>query len=141
MTFIEVIFKIGVTITVGVLIYWQLAFLKWVWPTQIDVKATLCKFIDKAAHKTDVIATRDPNKIYQEGKSVGNVIGKVEVKDNIVSFTRIGETSNLSRGDPFEYGRDKYKIMRVENAVRLDFFQKGDTHTDVLVNVECMKVQ
>jgi hypothetical protein len=141
MTFLEISFKICVTIVIGIVIYWQVVFLKWLWPSHIDVKATLSKFVREAAPKKDVIATRDPNKIYQNGLPVGNVIGGVKEVDDTTVFEKISETSDLKRDAPFEFKRDKLKIIKIEQVSAVDISNLTGSHEAVLKDVVCKRAQ
>jgi hypothetical protein len=141
MTFLEILFKIGVTLVIGILIYWQVAFLRWLWPSHIDVRATFSKFIREAAPKKDVIATRDPDKIYQDGLPVGNVIGSVKEVDGAIVFEKVSETSALKKDAPFEFKRDRLQIIRVGQTSAVDISDLTGSHQAVLKDVVCRRLQ
>ena len=69
----EIVFKVAITAVLLCFMYYQLVFLRGVWRSQIDPGATIGRILDTLKPKTDVIATRDQNKIYQDGKVVGEV--------------------------------------------------------------------
>jgi len=141
MNLLEILFKIGLTLAIAVIVYWQIVFLKWLWPTQIDVKATLSQFVKQAAPKIDTIAIRDPNKIYQNGKEVGNIIGEVKNENDTIIFQKISETTNLDKKQPFDYKRDKYKIIKIKKSARLDISSSFGQLKDALTNVVCEKIK
>ncbi len=141
MGLLEILFKVGVTIVVAIIIYWQVAFLRWLWPSHIDVRATFSKFIRETAPKKDVIATRDPGKIYQNGLPVGNVIGSVRKVDDTTVFEMISETSDLKRDAPFEFRRERLQIIRVGRVSGVDISNLTGSHEAVLRDVVCKRVQ
>jgi hypothetical protein len=141
MTLLEILFKACVTLVVVVVIYWQVVFLKWLWPSHIDVKATFSRFVREAAPKTDVIATREPNRIYQDGMPVGNVVGIVkEIGDNTV-FEKISETSDLKRNLPFEFKRATYRIVKIGRTSAVDISDLTGSHEAVLAEVVCQRMK
>ena len=129
----QVLFKIIVTILVGFFLYRL-----WCW--DIDVKKTLQKPIKKVL-LTDVIVKRDPMKIYQDGKEVGDVTGEVKTIDNSIIFVQISNTAGLKRDLPFEYQGQKLKITKVGPPTGLKFDIGRPTRMDVLPDVECEMVR
>ncbi|MBN1507564.1 MAG: hypothetical protein JW955_12000 [Sedimentisphaerales bacterium] len=69
----------------------------------MDVRATFSKFIREAAPRKDVIATRDPDRIYQNGLPVGNIVGSVREVDGDMIFEKTSEASALKKDAPFEF--------------------------------------
>jgi hypothetical protein len=140
----EAVFKIVITGVILCIIYFEVIFLRGVWRSQIDPAATVSRIIEALKPKTtEVIATRDPNKIYQDGKVVGDVTGQINERDNIVTFTRILNTSALKTDQPFEYRRLRLKIVRI--GTRSGFYVgRNDTETtsgtDVLTDVVCERL-
>jgi hypothetical protein len=141
MNIAELALKIGITIVVVVFMYYQLAFLKWTWFNQIDPKQTFSRFLKKATPSAEVIATRDPNKIYQNGNPVGNITGNVTIKDNNIIFEKLIETSALERNIPFEYKRDTYKIIKIEQEIGAEISNITGFNKNVLKNVVCEKMK
>jgi len=139
MSFLEILFKIGTTVVIIVAIFWQLLFVKWLWVNQVDLKATFSRFIKLTALKSDIIATRDPNKIYQQGKPVGIVAGQITEKGDTVIFKKLIETTNLNRKEPFEYKRDKCKIVSIGSLSVLDISNSSGVRMGVLRNIVCQK--
>ena len=70
---LENLFK--VTLTVVFTAVW-LAGVRWVWTHQLDPIATVQRLIRKPFKAPEWVATREPNKIYQNGNVVGEVIGR-----------------------------------------------------------------
>jgi hypothetical protein len=140
----EIIFKSSITIAVLGLFYLQFTFLKWLWPTQIDVKATCSRWFKQSSLQTDSIVARDPNKIYQNSNPVGDITGEVEEKENSIIFKQLSNTASLNRNMPFEYKRNIYKIKRIKNQIGLKIGVTNtgiDQKTGVLENVICEKLQ
>ncbi|GEM_PF-4992242 len=136
----EILFKVAITAAVTCLIYYQLVFLRGVWRSQVDPGATIGRIIDTFKPKTDVIATRDQNKIYQVGKAVGDVSGAVTEEGATVKFTRILNTSGLAVNQPFEYRRLRLKIRSIGARAGMYVNQTDAgaiTGTDVLSDVVC----
>lgn len=104
---IEFIFKLVTTIIFVFILYW-------LWTHQIDMKDTFLSPIKKIIEKPiDWIETRDSNAIYQNDKIVGNITGAVTEVDNKLIFTEICNTSALNRSMPFEYRREKLKVIKI----------------------------
>jgi len=139
----ETVFKIVITCVILCVIYFEVIFLLGVWRSQIDPAATVSRILDTLKPKAEMIATRDPNKIYQGGKAVGDVSGQISEHDNNVTFTHILNTSTLKVDQPFEYRRLRLKIVRV--GTRSGFYVgQNDTEitsgTAVLSNVVCERL-
>jgi len=139
-TLMEMSFKIIVTIVAVAILFF---FLRWMWKSQIDLKATSYRIIKKFIPWTETIATREPNKIYQNGKAVGIVTGKIETQNDIVIFEELCETGELNQDIPFEYQRQKLQIISVKTTTGMKIVtsQKGSQiKKSVLSNVACKKV-
>ena len=137
----EILFKIIITIAAIVILFF---FLRWIWKSQIDIKATSYRIIKKFIPGTDTIATRDPNKIYQNGKAVGIVTGKIETQNDIVIFEELCETEELNQDIPFEYQRQKLQIIKIESITGLKVITSNEgsqTRKSVLSNVVCREIQ
>lgn len=144
MNIIEILFKIAVTVIIIIGIYVQALFLRWLWPTQIDIKATFSRIIRKASPETDVFATRDPNKIYQNGESVGDVTGDIVDEGNQIIFRQLSNTSKLNQKLAFEHKRDSYQILKIEKTtgLKIDMSNHSTSQaTAVLENVYCKKLE
>ncbi len=140
----ETLLKIGITLVICVLIYYQVTFLKWTWSTQIDPKATFARFLKKAKPEVDVIAIRDPNKIYQNGNVVGEVTGSVENTEGFIIFKQLCETTNLDRNAPFEHKRDKYQIVKITRSIGMKIVASttnSEQKTAVLEDIFCKKIE
>ena len=134
-----------------VLFIWGVGILSFVWSSQIDTKETLWRMLKRLISPpkvAEVIAIRDPNRIYQNGKEVGNVTGPVDIKNDVVIFHKLSETSKLDEGRPFEYKEDHLKIISV--GPRIGRQMTGTTSDsgklltteqhDVIENVNCKKL-
>jgi hypothetical protein len=131
----ETIFKIAITAVVLSVIYYQLLFVRTVWKSQIDPRATIARWIKKLQPEDSVIATRDPTKIYQSGKAVGDVTGSVSTDGPKVVFKQLSNTGDLRADQPFEYQRSKLKIVSVASRVGMlvNMTESGSIHRkDVL---------
>lgn len=93
----------------------------------------------EAGVETNTEPIRDPNKIYQNDGSVGDVIGEVEEKGDVVIFKQLNNTGNLNRNIPFEYKNHTYQILRIETQIGIKI---GSTNggVGVLENVICKKL-
>jgi hypothetical protein len=132
----ELLFKIGVTLIFAVLIYYQILFVGGVWRSQVDAKATIARWLQKLSPETDVIATRDPKKIYQNGLSVGDITGEVQEQDSKVVFSELSETGSLKGGQPFEWKRHRLRVISIESTIILDL-SGGSPRNNVLKKVVC----
>ena len=140
----ETLLKIGITIVVCLLIYYQIVFLKWTWSTQIDPKATFSRLLKKATPDIEVIATRDPNKIYQDGNIVGEITGAIETKGDIIIFKQLSETSKLNRYAPIEHRRDKYQIVKITRSIGMKTVVSNtgsEQKSAVLEDIFCKKLK
>src|SRR5262249_29889035 len=137
----EVLFKI-VLIVVATFLY--VISVRWVLVHQVDPRMTLSRLARKARDKVespkDWIATREPNKIYQNGQAVGDVIGPVEKKQGRVHFAQLANTT-LDLGKPFEYQRERLKIHSVGMLAGTMIDAQSKTSTRVLKDVLCERVK
>jgi hypothetical protein len=91
----EVLSKIGLTLFFTVV--WLIA-LHWIWTSHIDPRATISRFLHKTTAPPEWVATRESDKIYQDGKVVGDVLGAVEREGLTVRFAQIANTSSFDQG-------------------------------------------
>lgn len=91
--------------------------LHWTWTSQIDPMATFQKFVGKKPQIADVVVTRDPNKLYQDGNTVADVTGPVEINNGTIILKQIANASALDREKPIEYRRMKLKVVRVGHII------------------------
>ncbi len=134
------IFYKGIIILV-VLIFWfypGYLFLRMIWKSQIDPKATCSRIVTFFSPPSEIIATRDPAKIYQNGKDVGNITGEVETKNGITIFHQICNTSQLKQKLPFEYKKETFKI--IDCGAEFDIKGGSPIKTNVLEGVTCEKM-
>ncbi len=144
MGILEVTLKVGVTLVVLVGIVYGFRFIAWTWSSQIDMKETFSRFLKKAAPNPEMIATRDPNKIYQGGTPVGDVTGEIISRSDDVVFRELTNTEALDRSMPFEHRREKYRIVHVGSMAGLHITM-SNTSTEqkrgVLKDVVCAIVR
>ncbi len=133
----EIFIKIIITLVVIIV---SLKILLWTWTSQIDPKATLQKYFNNKPKIADIVVTRDPNKIYQNRSSVGDVTGSVQTKDEQVIFAEITNTSSLKYNEPFEYQRVKLKIVKVGEMIGLQSDGRT-TKQSVIKDVVCEKIK
>jgi len=138
---VELLFKlIGSIILTGLYIF----VLCWLWSHHIDVKKTIVEpFKKKIENPVDWIATRDCNAIYQDANVVGNITGDVKEVDDKFVFTEICNTSNFNVNIPFEYKREKLKVVKVGSMIGL--FSSATNHGtevkhNVMKNIVCEKI-
>lgn len=145
MNLLEILFKIGTSTLVIIAICWQGFFIKWLWSNQIDLKATFGRIIKLSAPKTDVIAIREHNKIYQNGNVVGNIVGKIEITSDNLIFEKLTDTKLLNKSIPFEYKYDRYIFVKQKSAsgmsIHMSAEGKSTIEEGVLQNVMCKKVK
>lgn len=139
----EIGIKIAITAIVLALIYGQLFFLRGVWRSHIDPKETASKLIKSLILESNVIATRQVDKIYQNGQVVGTVAGNVGKTDDGVTFQHLCETAHLDREHPIEYGRRTLRITGFKgfSMQRLVINQDGSSaiRSDTLDEVVCVE--
>jgi hypothetical protein len=87
------------------------------------------------------VATRESNKIYQNGNVVGEVIGPVQEQDSIIRFEKLANTGALNKGVVFQYQRHSLKIRHIGRAVALQSFPGEAPVMAVLEDVVCEKVR
>jgi len=109
----EILIKIGVTLVIFGLIFGEVKFVKWIWGSQIDPKATFSRIVARLSPETDLVATRDPTKIYVEGEIAGTVSGEIIEDNGQVKFATIEGATSVGIGSQFEYKRDKFKIVNI----------------------------
>lgn len=115
----EILLKVAVTAVVVCLIYYQVVFLRTLWRSQLDPGATFSRVLGKLKLQSDIIAIREPNKIYQNGQVVGEVLGHVETKENRVKFQQLVNTTGLRADRPVEYQRLRLRIVAVRKRTGL----------------------
>jgi len=132
------VFYKGIIILV-VLIFWfypGYLFLKMIWKSQIDPKATCSRIVTFLAPLSEMIATRNPKKIYQDGKEVGNITGKVVSANDRIIFEEVCDTGELNIGEPFEYERYKLKVTHIDEVIGIKMGMP--TKKDVKRGMKCM---
>jgi hypothetical protein len=137
----ELLFKVFLTIVV---LFFSIGSLKWIWRSQIDVKETGRKLLETPQKSMDWVVTREPDKIYQNGKVVGDVSGPVEDADEYIKFQELSETSALNQNAFFEYQRYKLKIKQIESITGMKTYvsnEKSYVKRSLLSNVVCEKIK
>ena len=125
-----------------------LAAVRWVWTSQLDAVATVQRLIRKPFKAPDWVATREPDKIYQGGKVVGEVTGLVEEQGATVRFAQLANTSSLDQAKDFQYQRFTLRIRQIGSVFGMKAQTRASgsgvtsqTLTAVLENVVCEKVR
>ena len=92
-----------------------IVFLIWIWNHQIDTIETFKGYFrEKSKETVGWIATRDENKIYQEGSEVGKIIGEIKKIDGNYLFPEIHNSLALDSSKNFNYRRHIYRIIQIE---------------------------
>lgn len=142
MSFFELPFKIILTLVVILLCF---GFLRWIWTHQIDPIETIKRLGKRKAQETlDIFATRDQNAIYQGGIIVGKVSGNVDEVDSKIIFREIFDTSNLNQDLPFEYRRDRLRIISIGSFTGMDIKMvdgKSTIKHNVIKDVVCERIK
>lgn len=108
-----------------------------IWGNQVMWPDTLGRLIGQPAEMAnEMIQTRNPNFIYQDGVAVGEATPPVMESENKVVFSRLHNTSKLKRDAPFEYKKYRLKIVSIKTKGGTEFNTK-QTYRDVLIQVEC----
>jgi hypothetical protein len=105
----ETLTKIVLTVAVVAL---TAGTLRWIWTHQIDLWATGEKWV-RGAVEPDWIATRDPAKLYQDGRVVADVRGEVERDEHWVMFRRLVNVDGLDHAKVIQHGRSTLRIRRI----------------------------
>jgi len=108
--------------------------------SHVDLKETVQRWFRRIAPGKDVIATRDLNAIYQDGRVVGSVTGAIEQGNGVVIFRQLAETSEFRRDQLFQHGRQSYRVLKIgsETVMKLTATPTGSTSRNaVLEDVVC----
>ena len=117
---------------------------RWVWTNQLDPRATVSRFSEKTLALPEWVATRDPNKLYQNGRAVGDVTGTVDQRDGQVRFVQLANTTDFDRSKPFEYQRLTLRVQSLGAIIGMksEVSDQGSrVLTAVLENVSCTVVK
>ena len=135
--FVRLLITIIVVIVILVVVVPLIRFVWQTWNNPIDLKETVRRWFKS---QSEIIAVRDPKKIYQNGKEVGSVTGRVEERnDDSIIFYELCETSELRRDHPFEYQNKTLKITKIGSEIRLKI--GTPVKKNVLKDVVCKKLQ
>jgi hypothetical protein len=135
---LENLFK--VTLSVLFTAVW-LVGVRWVWTHQLDPVATVQRLMRKPFKAPEWVATREPNKIYQNGNVVGEVIGPVQEQDSIIRFEKLANTGALNKEVVFQYQRHNLQIRQIGAAYQMQFVPGAAPAIAVLEKVVCEKVR
>jgi len=130
----ELVFKIAAT---AVLVIIPLYCILWLWGQHVDLRQTWRNIVKRCSPvNRDIIATRDLKKIYQGGKEVGNITGKVTTEEESIVFEEVCDTGGLNISEPFEYGRYRVKVAHIDKLIGI---QMGNpVKKDVKRGMKCM---
>jgi hypothetical protein len=137
---LENLFK--VTLSVVFTAVW-LVGVRWVWTHQLDPVATAQRLMRKPFKAPEWVATREPNKFYQNGSVVGEVVGPVQEQDSnsIILFEKLANTGALKKDAVFQYQRYNLQIRQIEHTYQMQFNPGAAPMMAVLENVVCEKVR
>jgi len=128
----QLLVKVLVTIVFILYVTPAVLILYRVWTRPINLQQMLCNWF---ASKSQVIPTRDPKKIYQNGKEAGNITGDVSKTDDFIVFAEVCDTGNLDIENPFEYKDYTLKVTHIDKVTGLKF---GDpVKRDVKTVMKC----
>jgi hypothetical protein len=150
--FIKLLISVIVVIVFLLLNVWGIQILRFVWSSQIDTKETFWRSMKRfisLPKVSEVIVVRDPNKIYQNGKEVGDVVGQVKIEDTFIVFEMLTQTIDLKENLPFEYRKDRLRIKSVKkrvgrhigSTVSKDGKMITQEYRDVMEDVTCQVLQ
>ena len=125
-----------------IIIFFAGKALHWTWSSHIDPKATIQKYFNKEPKISEIVVTRDPNKIYQDGNAVADIIGQVQQTENGILFVQIAN-STVDTNKAIEYQRSTYRIKQIERMIGMKSVvsDKGSqVLQNVLENVSCEKI-
>lgn len=138
----EIIFKI---IGTCIVTWIYVASLYWLWTQQIDIKESAFRASQfLTLQKNEWIATRDPMAIYQNSKIVGNICGAVTREANTVIFQEIYNTASLNKALPFEYKKEKLKIIRIGTVISVSSIASNygtEVKNNVIKDVVCERAK
>jgi len=139
--YMESLFKLFLSVLV---IFFCLGSLRWIWRSQIDIKETGKRLLKTPQESMGWVVTRDPQKIYQDVKVVGNICDEVKNLDNQIVFVEICDTEQLDTNIPFEYKRRRLKIVRIDKRIGLKSVVTSEgaiSRKAVITNVVCEKIE
>jgi hypothetical protein len=90
--------------------------------------------VTKPFEAPDWVATRDPTKIYQDGRVVGDVIGDASPDGRQFRFEQLANTGDLKRDSPIEYQRYRLRIVGIQTIIGMKS-SVSDQGSQVLSNV------
>ncbi len=138
---VELIFKIILTAFFTAI--WLILIDK-TWKSHIDLKESFNQLFNQTTSPPSWIATREENKIYQNGIAIGEITGKVTNNGKEIIFSQISNTSNFDINIPFEYQRFRIKVHKVErfigNTIELTPTGIPQTITNVYEGVYCQVI-
>lgn len=127
----ELLIKISITL---VTLFVAIRVLCWTWKSHIDTIASIRRVLFSEPQISEVLVTRDSNKLYQNGKEVGDVTGNVEETKEKIIFKQIANCSDLNTSDVLEYQRFKLKITQIGTVIGMKS-QVSPQGSKVLQNV------
>ena len=98
------------------------------------------RFIEESQSISQTQKQQESNKIYQDNKVVGEIVGEVNTERSDIVFEQLNETSALKKNIPIEYQGVKYVIIRMDNYIKEYKGKKSKKVHDILQGVTCRKV-
>jgi len=99
------------------------------------------RFMEESESISQTQKQQGSNKIYQDNKVVGEIVGEVNIERTDIVFEQLNETSALKKNIPIEYQGVKYAIIRMENFIKEYKGKKSKKIYDVLQGVTCREVK
>ena len=90
------------------------------------------RFIEKSESISQTQKQQESNKIYQDNKVVGEIVGEVNTERTDIVFEQLNETSALKKNIPIEYQGVKYVIIRMDNYIKEYKGKKSKIVNDIL---------
>jgi hypothetical protein len=137
----EIALKMLITVVIIAVIGSLVVSVITLWSSQVDPWKTIISFFARSAPQTEIVVTRDPNGIYQDGELVGRVVGEVVEETDTITFEYLADTINLDRGRPFQYQRETLSIKNFAMEAGIAPVRGLGTLQDVLIEVLCNRVR
>lgn len=99
------------------------------------------RFIEESESISQTQKQQESNKIYQDNKVVGEIVGEVNTERTDIVFEQLNETSALKKNIPIEYQGVKYVIIRMDNYIKEYKGKKSKIVNDILQGITCRKVK
>jgi len=137
----EFIIKITVTLLAGIMIWGIGVFVVKMWKSQIDPRKTVENCVAKLQPEpTKLLATREPDKFYQDGKPVGNIHETISELPNGFMFKIVSDTEELNIDRLIDFRRYQLKIVSMGYRTGMLGYsgKNGATsYKNAIINLQC----